>query len=54
MAWMVEVLGWWVALTALWWVLISTVQPLEVLVGAAAALVAALAVRAARKAVTRR
>ncbi|MGW9027460.1 hypothetical protein ACWGQ5_25475 [Streptomyces sp. NPDC055722] len=46
-----EVLGWWAGLTVLWLVLISTVDPLEWVVGASSALVAALAARAARRAV---
>ncbi|MEU1374197.1 hypothetical protein ABZ442_11070 [Streptomyces triculaminicus] len=45
-----EVLGWWVALTAVWTVLISSVDPLETAVGAAAALLAACAARGARRA----
>ncbi|MCH5671377.1 hypothetical protein [Streptomyces gilvus] len=47
-----ELLGWWVALALLWLVLISTVDPLELAVGAGSALVGALAARAARRAVT--
>ncbi|MEU4896816.1 hypothetical protein AB0B12_29980 [Streptomyces sp. NPDC044780] len=54
MAAVLEVLVWWAALTGLWLVLISTVDPLEVLVGAAAALAAALLARAGRRAVADR
>jgi hypothetical protein len=46
-----EVLAWWAALAVLWLVLISTVDTLELVVGAAAALVGALAAGAARRAV---
>jgi uncharacterized BrkB/YihY/UPF0761 family membrane protein len=46
-----EVLAWWAALTLLWLVLISTVDTLELVVGAAAALVGAVAARGARRAV---
>lgn len=46
-----EVLGWWALLSGLWLVLISTVDPVEISVGVAAALVAALGARAARRAV---
>jgi len=46
-----EVLVWWALLSALWLVLISTVDPVESCVGAGAALVAALGARAARRAV---
>lgn len=49
-----EILAWWVALAVLWLVLISTVDPLELAVGAGAAGVAALAATAARRAVTAR
>ncbi|GAA2572820.1 MULTISPECIES: hypothetical protein [Streptomyces] len=49
-----EVAAWWVPLAALWLVLISTVDPLELAVGAAASAVAALAARGARRAVTGR
>ncbi|MBZ6474263.1 hypothetical protein [Streptomyces griseocarneus] len=45
-----EDLGWWAALTAVWTVLISSVDPLETAVGAAAALLAACAARGARRA----
>ena len=48
-----EVLAWWVALTGLWLVLISTVDAVEVAVGAAVALLAASGARAARRAVHR-
>ncbi|QKV91522.1 hypothetical protein HUT19_06975 [Streptomyces sp. NA02950] len=54
MAVVLEILAWWVALTGVWLVLISTVDPLEVVVGAGAALPAALLVRAARHAVAGR
>ncbi|MFJ3693122.1 hypothetical protein ACIPW9_03295 [Streptomyces sp. NPDC090052] len=49
-----ELLLWWAALTALWLVLISTVDVLEAVVGAALALPAAVAARAARTAVRQR
>ena len=49
-----ELLGWWAALAVLWLVLISTVDALELAVGAGAAAVGALAARAARRAVTDR
>jgi hypothetical protein len=49
-----EFLAWWAALGALWLVLISAVDPLELAVGAGAAGVAALAAAAARRAVTGR
>ncbi|MCX4726964.1 hypothetical protein OG372_09245 [Streptomyces sp. NBC_01020] len=49
-----ELLLWWAALTALWLVLISTVDVLEAAVGAALALPAAVAARAARTAVRQR
>lgn len=48
-----EVLAWWAALTVLWMVLISTVDPVETVVGAALALPAAGAARAARRAARR-
>ncbi|MEU7133626.1 hypothetical protein [Streptomyces sp. NPDC046261] len=48
-----EILIWWAGLTALWAVLIGPADPLDLGVGAAAALVAACAARAARRAVTR-
>ncbi|MER8010592.1 MULTISPECIES: hypothetical protein [unclassified Streptomyces] len=47
-----ELLAWWVALALLWLVLISTVDTLELAVGAGCAGVGALAARAARRAVT--
>ncbi|MFD4623808.1 hypothetical protein [Streptomyces sp. NPDC058475] len=46
-----EVLAWWAALAVLWLVLISTVDTLELIVGAAAALVCAVAAWRARRAV---
>ncbi|WP_369230210.1 hypothetical protein AB5J56_04380 [Streptomyces sp. R21] len=49
-----EVLAWWAGLGALWLVFISTVDTLELAVGGGAALVAALAARAARRAVSGR
>ncbi|MGW8377576.1 hypothetical protein [Streptomyces sp. ODS28] len=49
-----EVLAWWAALTGLWLVLISSIDPLETAVGAAVALLGALAARAARQASWRR
>ncbi|MEV8564379.1 hypothetical protein AB0436_02070 [Streptomyces sp. NPDC051322] len=49
-----ELLGWWAALMVLWLMFISTVDPLEVLVGAAAALFAAAAACGARRAVKHR
>ncbi|MFE0254131.1 hypothetical protein [Streptomyces sp. NPDC059010] len=49
-----EFLAWWAALAALWLVLISTVDALELTVGAGVAGVAALAAVAARRAVTGR
>ncbi len=49
-----EVMAWWAALAVLWLVLISTVDQLELAVGAGAAGVAALAAAAARRAVTGR
>lgn len=45
------VLGWWALLAVLWLVFISTVDPLELLVGGAAAGVGAAAARGARRAV---
>ncbi|WP_193318319.1 hypothetical protein [Nonomuraea phyllanthi] len=47
---MLEVLAWWAVLTGLWLVLVSSVQPLEVVVGAGAALLAASAARGTRRA----
>lgn len=49
-----EVLAWWLALTGVWLVLISTAGSLEVMVGAAVALPTALVARAARRVVTGR
>lgn len=49
-----ELLGWWAALAVLWLVFISTVDALELAVGAGAAGLGALAARAARRAVTGR
>ncbi|WP_033037017.1 hypothetical protein [Streptomyces monomycini] len=46
----VELAVWWAALTALWLVLVSSLDLLECLVGAAAALLGACAARAARRA----
>ncbi|MEU0845882.1 hypothetical protein ABZ370_41415 [Streptomyces sp. NPDC005962] len=54
MSGVLEVLAWWLALTGVWLVLIGTVDSLEVLVGAAAALLVALVARAARRVVTDR
>ncbi|WP_438484043.1 hypothetical protein [Streptomyces sp. S186] len=45
-----ELLAWWAALTGLWMVLISTVHALEWVVGGPAALLAAVAAGAARRA----
>ncbi|MGW1963531.1 hypothetical protein ACWCPD_25170 [Streptomyces sp. NPDC001935] len=47
-----EVLLWQVALSALWLMLISTVDPLEVFVGLGCALVGAVAAVEARRAVS--
>lgn len=49
-----EFLVWWLALALLWLVLISTVDTLELAVGAGASGVSALAAVAARRAVTGR
>ncbi|HEY1178820.1 MAG TPA: hypothetical protein VGF17_21920 [Phytomonospora sp.] len=49
-----ELVAWWAALAVLWLVLISAVDALELVVGASAALVGALAACAARRAVTGR
>jgi hypothetical protein len=49
-----EVLAWWAGLGVLWLMFISTVDTLELAVGGGAALVAALAARAARQAVSGR
>ncbi|PBC59862.1 hypothetical protein BKI49_33200 [Streptomyces sp. Tue6028] len=46
-----EVVAWWAVLFLLWLVLIGTVDTLELVVGAAAALVCAVAARGARRAV---
>ncbi len=46
-----EILLWWAGLILLWLVLISTVDTLERVVGVSAALVGAVAARAARRAV---
>ncbi|TPQ18009.1 hypothetical protein [Streptomyces sporangiiformans] len=46
-----EVLAWWAVLAVLWLVLISVVDALELVLGAAVALVGAVAARAARRAV---
>jgi hypothetical protein len=51
---MAEVPLWWAALTGLWLVFVTTVDPLELAVGAGAALLGALAARAARRAATAR
>lgn len=48
-----ELLGWWIALALLWLVLISTVDTLELVVGASCAGVAAFAALGARRAVSR-
>ncbi|MEV4434848.1 hypothetical protein [Streptomyces sp. NPDC049555] len=45
-----EILGWWAGLTALWAVLISSLDPLDLAIGAAASLLAAAAARGARRA----
>ncbi|WP_328420221.1 hypothetical protein [Streptomyces sp. NBC_00443] len=49
-----ELLAWWAALTVLWLTLVTTVDTLELAVGAGVAGVAALAAVAARRAVTGR
>lgn len=49
-----EVAAWWVPLAALWLVLVSTLDPLELAVGAGASAVAAFVARGARRAVTGR
>ncbi|MFF8712781.1 hypothetical protein ACF07T_15315 [Streptomyces sp. NPDC015184] len=51
---MARTILWWLALSGLWLILISSVEPLEVWVGAAAALLAAVAGAAAGRAVARR
>ncbi|WP_235482965.1 hypothetical protein [Streptomyces roseoverticillatus] len=48
-----EVLAWWAGLTAVWTVLISRADTLELAVGAGAALLAACAARGARRAADR-
>lgn len=48
-----EVVAWWVALTGLWLMLISTVDVVEAAVGALAAVPAAVGARAARLAARR-
>ncbi|MFG2602627.1 hypothetical protein ACGFT2_03535 [Streptomyces sp. NPDC048514] len=48
----VELLAWWVALTLLWLVLITTVDSLELIVGASCAALGALLARAGRRAVS--
>ena len=48
----VELLGWWIALGLLWLVLISTVDTLELVVGAACSCVGAVVARGARRAVS--
>ncbi|MFF3908070.1 hypothetical protein ACFYZJ_19265 [Streptomyces sp. NPDC001848] len=49
-----EIVLWWGGLTVLWIVLISSVDTLEWAVGASAALLGAVAARAARRAVIAR
>ncbi|KIF73008.1 hypothetical protein QR77_01370 [Streptomyces sp. 150FB] len=49
-----EVAAWWVALFVLWLMLISTVDTLEVIVGASVALLGALGAWRARRAVAER
>ncbi|MDT0612571.1 hypothetical protein [Streptomyces lancefieldiae] len=49
-----EVAAWWVPTAALWLVLVSTVDTLELAVGAGASAVAALVARGARRAVSGR
>ncbi|MEU1817687.1 hypothetical protein ABZ543_21180 [Streptomyces roseifaciens] len=48
-----EILAWWAGLTAVWTLLISRADTLEIAVGAAAALVSACAARGARRAAER-
>lgn len=48
-----EILGWWAGLTLTWTVLVSTLDTLELAVGAGSALLAACAARGARRAVSR-
>ncbi|MGW0710678.1 hypothetical protein ACWD4G_32770 [Streptomyces sp. NPDC002643] len=47
-----ELAVWWTGLLLLWLVLISTVDPLELLVGTGIALAGAVAARAGRRVVT--
>ncbi|MGW2486012.1 hypothetical protein ACWCV9_02165 [Streptomyces sp. NPDC001606] len=47
-----EVLAWWAALALLWLMLITTVDSLELIVGASAAAAGAPLARAGRRAVT--
>lgn len=54
MSGVLEVVVWWLVLAGVWLVLISTVDSLEVMVGAAVALPTALVARAARRVVTER
>ncbi|MFC5204369.1 hypothetical protein [Streptomyces kaempferi] len=54
MALITELLVWWLALSALWLMVISTVDLLEVLVGSVCALAAAVVAVATRRAVTDR
>jgi hypothetical protein len=49
-----EVLGWWALLAVLWLMLISAVDTLELVVGAGASLVGAVAAGGARRAVSAR
>lgn len=49
-----ETLAWWLLLTGGWLVLISTVDALELVVGASCALLTAVAARAARRAMVSR
>ncbi|WP_030381448.1 MULTISPECIES: hypothetical protein [unclassified Streptomyces] len=46
-----EVAAWWAALFVLWLMLISTIAPLELTVGAAVSLLGAVTARGARRAV---
>ncbi|MER7345812.1 hypothetical protein ABT390_10435 [Streptomyces aurantiacus] len=50
----VEFAGWWLALGALWLLLIGSVDGLELLVGAGVGLLGTVAARAARRAVDER
>ena len=47
-----ELLAWWAALALLWLMLVTTVDTLELVVGASCAAVGALLARAGRRAVT--